>query len=146
PIPEMRAAGVRISLGQDGGAASDAGDMLAEAHFTWYVHRARSGPQAVSIDEVIHWGTRGGAAILGLDAVGLVAPGSEADLAVYRLDDLRFAAFHDRAIAPVATGVRPHLRCLLVGGRIVVADDVLCGLDIGALRNRVRAAVARLNA
>ena len=144
PITEMRAAGVPISLGQDGGAASDAGDMLAEAHFAWYVHRARSGPQAISIEDVIHWATRGGAEILGLDAVGMVAPGFEADLAVYRLDDLRFAAFHDVAIAPVATGIRPYLKCLMVGGRIVVEDDTILGLDIGDIRRRTRAAIARL--
>ncbi len=144
PVTEMKAAGVRISLGQDGGAASDAGDMLAEAHFAWYAHRARSGSQAVSIEDVIHWATRGGAEILGLDAVGAVAPGLEADLAVYRLDDLRFAAFHDAAIAPVATGVRPYLKCLMVGGRIVVEDDAILGLDIDDLRRRARAAVTRL--
>jgi cytosine/adenosine deaminase-related metal-dependent hydrolase len=144
PVNEMQAAGVGISLGQDGGAASDAGDMLAEAHFAWYAHRARSGPQALSIEDVIHWGTRGGAEALGLDAVGIVAPGFEADLAVYRLDDLRFAAFHDPAVAPVATGVRPYLKCLMVGGRIVVEDDAILGLDIGDLRRRTRAAITRL--
>jgi cytosine/adenosine deaminase-related metal-dependent hydrolase len=144
PITEMRAAGVPISLGQDGGAASDSGDMLAEAHFAWYAHRARSGPEALAIEDVIHWGTRGGAEILGLDAVGLVAPGFEADLAVYRLGDLRFAAFHDAAIAPVATGVRPYLKCLMVGGSVVVEDDTLLSIDIDDLRRRTRTAITRL--
>jgi 8-oxoguanine deaminase len=48
-----------------------------------------------------------GADILGLDAVGPLAPGFVADLAVYQLDDLRFEAFHDVTVAPVATGIRP---------------------------------------
>ncbi|MGH7248484.1 MAG: amidohydrolase family protein, partial [Pseudomonadota bacterium] len=143
PVIEMQAAGVPISLGQDGGAASDAGDMIAEAHFAWYVHRAR-GSGVVTIENVIHWATRGGAKILGLDAVGAVAPGLAADLAVYRLDDLRFAGFHDIGIAPVATGIRPYLKCLMVNGRIIVEDDRILGVDIDDLRRRARAALRRL--
>src|SRR5262245_15168159 len=143
-ILAMRAAGVRISLGQDGGAANEPGDMISDAHLAWYLHRTQGGPQALSIEEVIHWGTRGGAEILGLDSVGAIAPGYEADLAIYRLDDIRFAAFHDVAIAPVATGIRPHLQCLMVGGRIVVEDDKIVGIDLEELRERVRAALQRL--
>lgn len=144
PITEMRAAVVPISLGQDGGAASDSGDMLAEAHFAWYIHRARSGPQALAIEDVLNWGTQGGARILGLDAIGVVATGYEADVAVYRLDDLRLAAFHDASIAPIATGVRPHLKCLMVGGRVVVEDDAICGIGTDELRRRARSAMRRL--
>jgi 8-oxoguanine deaminase len=140
----MRDKGVRISLGQDGGAANEPGDMISEAHLAWYVHRTQGGPQVLSIEEVIHWGTRGGADILGLDSVGAIAPGYEADLAIYRLDDIRFAAFHDVAIAPVATGIRPHLACLTVGGRIVVEDDRIVGVDLEELRQRVHAALQRL--
>ena len=144
PVLEMRQAGVPISLGQDGGAANDPGDLISDAHFAWYIHRARGGHDALTIEDVIHWGTRAGAKILGLDAVGAIAPGFEADLAIYRLDDIRFAAFHDPAIAPVATGIRPYLQCLLVGGRVVVEDDRIVGLDLGHLRERVTAAVRRL--
>jgi len=144
PLLEMRKAGVPISLGQDGGAANDPGDMISDAHFAWYVHRARGGHDAVTIEDVIHWGTHAGARILGLDSVGAIAPGFEADLAIYRLDDIRFAAFHDLAIAPVATGIRPHLKHLLVGGRTVVEDDRIVGIDIDDLRRRVKAAVRRL--
>jgi cytosine/adenosine deaminase-related metal-dependent hydrolase len=140
----MREQGVRISLGQDGGAANEPGDMIADAHLAWYLHRTQGGPQALSIEEVIHWGTRAGADVLGLDCVGAIAPGYEADLAIYRLDDIRFAAFHDVAIAPVATGVRPRLECLMVGGRIVVEHDRILGIEIDELRQRVRVALRRL--
>jgi cytosine/adenosine deaminase-related metal-dependent hydrolase len=141
---DMRKAGVRIGLGQDGGAANDPGDMISEAHFAWYVHRASGGHDALSIADVIHWGTRGGAEILGFEKVGAIASGFEADLAVYKLDDIRFASFHDPGIAPVATGVRPRLKRLLVGGSTVVADDQVIGLDLAELRQRVQAAVQRL--
>ena len=143
-VLDMRAAGASISLGQDGSAANDPGDMISEAHFTWYLHRAKNGYDSLSIEDVIHWGTHSGAKVLDLGAVGLIAPGYEADLAVYRLDDIRFAAFHDTAIAPVATGVRPFLKCLMVGGQSVVEDDKILGLDMDDLRGRVQAGVNRL--
>ncbi len=143
-IAEMQAAGVPIGLGQDGGAASDSGDMLAESHFAWYVHRARSGAQALTIEEVLHWGTQSGARILGLAEVGIVGTGFEADLAVYRLDDLRFAAFHDIAVAPIATGIRPYMKCLISGGRVVVEEDAICGIGIEELRRRTHRAMQRL--
>jgi 8-oxoguanine deaminase len=144
PVLEMRKAGVPIGLGQDGGAANDPGDFISEAHFAWYVHRARSGHDALSIADVIHWGTRGGAEMLGFGAVGAIAPEFEADLAIYELDDIRFAGFHDPGIAPVATGVRPRLKRLLVGGRTIVVDDQIIGLDLRELQQRVRTAVRRL--
>jgi cytosine/adenosine deaminase-related metal-dependent hydrolase len=140
----MRKTGVPISIGQDGGAANDPGDFISEVHFAWYVHRAKGGHDALSIGDVIHWGTRGGAKVLGLEAVGAIAPGFEADLAIYELDDIRFAAFHDVGIAPVATGVRPRLKRLLVGGRAIVVNDQIVGFDLGELQQRVRAAVRRL--
>lgn len=143
-IPAMAAAGVRIGLGQDGGAASEPGHMLAEAHLAWYLHRSRAGASAVPIEDVIHWGTHAGAGILGLDALGALAPELEADLAVYQLDELCFAAHHDLAIAPLATGIRPKLKCLMIGGNVVVEDGRILGVDMAALLARAREAVGRL--
>ena len=51
---------------------------------------------------------------------------------------------HDLAAAPVATGIRPCLKCLMVGGKTIVEDGEILGLDVRALRARVRAAVALL--
>ena len=144
PVPEMAAAGMPVSLGQDGGACNEPGDMVSEAHIAWYMHRARSGATAVSPEDIIRWGTAGGAAVTGLDDIGTLQPGKCADLAVYKLDDLRFGALHDRAIAPVATGVRPYLKLMLVGGRTVAEDDRLTGIDTQALSARVRQALRKL--
>ncbi len=92
----------------------------------------------------MRWGTAGGAAVLGLDAVGTLQPGKAADLAIYRLDDPRCFGLHDPAIAPVASGGRPALRALLVGGRMVVEHDAIPGLDLAELGAAARDAVLRL--
>jgi cytosine/adenosine deaminase-related metal-dependent hydrolase len=141
PISRMASAGILVGLGQDGGASNEPGDMISDAHLAWYLQRAIGGPGAATVEDVIGWGTRDGAKLLGLDAVGVLAPGYAADIAIYDLDDARFWSLHDRAIAPVATGVRPRLRYMLVGGRVVVENDRVLGIDAGVIRARVEKAL-----
>jgi 8-oxoguanine deaminase len=93
---------------------------------------------------VIHWGTAGGARVMGLDEVGKVAVGYAADLAVYRLDDPRYFGLHDPAIGPVASGGRPSLAVLFSAGKRVVVDDQIEGVDLGALAREARGAVRAL--
>ena len=144
PIPALIAAGAPVSLAVDGAASNEAADMLAEAHACWQVHRAVGGAAAISTDEVIRIGTAGGAQVLGLDAVGTLAPGQAADIAVWSLDAPRFFGLHDPATATVAAGGRPALRALLVAGRLTVVDDAIPGLDLAALREEAAAAVRQM--
>lgn len=160
-IPALEAAGVPVSIGVDGAASNEAADMISETHAAWLMQRARrgelararadggqteGGADAARVEDVVRWGTAGGAAVLGLEGLGTVAPGQAADLAIYRLDDPRYFGLHDPAIAPVASGGRPALRALLVGGRVLVEDDAIPGIDLGALAVQARVAVARLKA
>ena len=102
------------------------------------------GADAARIEDVVRWGTAGGAAVLGLDGIGTLVPGQAADLAVYRLDDPRYFGLHDVAIAPVSSGGRPTLRALLVGGRVIAQDDAIPGVDLAELGAQARAAVGQL--
>jgi len=120
--------------------------MASEAHACWLVHRARPGPfggnaAAMTVEDVVHVGTAGGARVLGLDGTGTLEVGKAADLAVYDLDQPRHFGLHDPAIAPVASGGRPTLRALLVHGRIVVENDAIPGLDMAQLRRDAEAFV-----
>ncbi len=144
PVPELVRAGAPVSIGVDGTAANEGGDSIAEAHACWYVHRAVKGAAATTVEDVIHWGTRGGARVLGIDNTGAIEVGRAADLAVYELDQLRYAGLHDPAIGPVASGGRPKLRLLTVQGRAVVENDAIPGLDVPRLLARAREAVRKL--
>ena len=150
PAPAMAAAGMPVSLAVDGAASNEAADMISEAHLAWLVHRAArgvdrfdGGADAVSAEDVIGWGTAGGAQVLGLDT-GAIEPGRAADLAIYSLDDPRYLGLHDPAIGPVIAGGRPQLRSLLVGGREVVRDGVIPGLDLEELGAQARAVVGSM--
>jgi cytosine/adenosine deaminase-related metal-dependent hydrolase len=151
PAPQMQAAGMPVSLAVDGAASNETGDMLSEAHLAWYVHRAakgatgveNGGADAVTFEDVVHWGTAGGGSVLGLD-VGVLAPGKPADIAIYALDDPRCFGIHDAAVAPVALGPIVRLTRLLCGGRTLVADGTIPGIDLAELRTGSREAVQRL--
>ncbi len=155
-IPEALALGVPVGLAVDGAASNEAADMASEAHAAWLMHRAdpRAGLRglaggtqpgghagAMSVEDVVHIGTAGGARVLGLPGVGTLQVGMAADIAVYDLDQPRHFGLHDPAIGPVASGGRPTLRALLVQGRVVVENDTIPGLDLAALRRDAQAFV-----
>jgi cytosine/adenosine deaminase-related metal-dependent hydrolase len=154
-IPEALALGVPVSLAVDGAASNEAADMLSEAHAAWLLHRAdpRAGARgtqpgglasAMTVEDVVHIGTAGGARVLGLDGVGTLEVGKAADLAIYALDQPRHFGLHDAAIGPVASGGRCGLRAVLVHGRVVVENDAIPGLDLGQLRRDAQALVAAM--
>jgi cytosine/adenosine deaminase-related metal-dependent hydrolase len=161
PVRALEDAGAPVSIGVDGAASNEAADMLSETHAAWLMQRARAGEAAVAlyrggkgedaaaaaatVEDVVRWGTAGGAAVLGLPAIGTLAPGQAADIAVYGLDrDPRYFGLHDPAIGPVASGGGADLRLLLVGGREIVRDNRIPGLDVQALGAQARTAVATL--
>jgi len=146
PIPALARAGAPVSIGVDGAASNESADFISEARTCWHTHRAARGAGAVTVEDVIHWGTRGGAQVLGIENIGAVEVGRAADLAVYSLDHPRYAGLHDPAIGPVASGGRPHLRLATVQGRVVVENDAIPGQDLPRLLARAREAVRKLAA
>ncbi|MGA7801814.1 MAG: amidohydrolase family protein [Gammaproteobacteria bacterium] len=144
PVPEMAAAGIPVSLGVDGPASNESGGMLAELRMAWLLHRATHGAAATTVEQVIGWASRGGAQVLDLAGVGTLQPGMAADLVVYDLNQIRNLGFHDPALAPVVSGEPVKVRHSLVQGRVVVDDGAIPGLDEAALREDVRAALAKL--
>lgn len=155
----LEAAGVKVSIGVDGAASNEAADMQSETHAAWLLQRARKGMlakpryeggqfegggDAATIEDVVRWGTAGGAQVLGLTGTGTLAPGQAADIALYRLDDPRYFGLHDIAIGPVACGGRAYLKALLVGGRVTVEEDRVPGLDLAALGRQAQEAVLTL--
>lgn len=161
PVRQLEDAGAPVSIGVDGAASNEAADMISETHSAWLMQRARAGEGAVAehrggkgeamaaatatVEDVVRWGTAGGAAVLGLPAIGTLAVGQAADLAIYGLDrDPRYFGLHDPAIGPVACGGRADLRLLLVGGKPVVRNNSIPDLDLHDLSRQAQSAVQRI--
>ena len=124
PVRELLDAGVRVGLGVDGSASNERGDLFLEVKQALLVARARGGPTALSVRDALRLGTRGGAAVLGRDDIGQLAPGRRADFAVWRTDGLELGGASDPVAGLVFAG--PHrVERLYVGGKEIVRDGHL---------------------
>lgn len=142
---ELEAAGAPLGLGVDGSASNDGSNLMEELRHALLVNRLRyESAAAVTARDVIRWATQGSARCLGRSDIGTIAPGFQADLALYRLDELRFSGAHDPVAALVLCGAHKADR-VMVAGRWRVVDGAIPGLDVAALR-RAHGAASRLYA
>jgi cytosine/adenosine deaminase-related metal-dependent hydrolase len=146
PADAMARLGGAVSLGVDGAASNESADMISEMHSAWHTHRAVKGADAVTAEDVVHWATAGGARVLGLPQIGTLVPGQQADIAIFNLDQPRHFGMHDPMIAPVTCAGSASIRYLLIGGRIVVENGAIPGLDIQKLKFDAARVVAHLAA
>ena len=79
------------------------------------LQRLGSGTAKVSHVDVLRWATEGGARCLGRDDIGRIERGLEADLALFRLDELRHSGAHDPLAALVLCGAGRADR-VMIGG------------------------------
>lgn len=144
PADRMAGLGGAVSLAVDGAASNESADMISEMHSAWYIHRAAKGADATTVEEVVRWATVNGARVLGFPDLGVLAPGKLADIAVFRLSHPRYFGLHDALAGPVVGGGAADLRLLMVGGRIVVENGAIPGLDLDKLRADAADTVRRI--
>jgi 8-oxoguanine deaminase len=127
-VRDLLDAGVRVGLGVDGSASNERGDLFLEVKQSLLVARARGGPEALNPRDALRLGTRGGAAVLGRDDIGELAPGKRADFAIWRTDGLELGGAVDPVAGLVLSG--PHrVDRLYVGGEEIVRDGHLVRAD-----------------
>ena len=143
PVCDMEAAGLSVGLGVDGSASNNASNLMQEVRAAFLLQRHRYGVERVSHKDALRWATQGSAACIGRPELGAIAPGKAADLALFRLDELRFAGARDKLAALVLAGAHAADR-VMVGGRWAVEDGAIPGLDLPALLARQEADSVRL--
>ena len=141
-VLELEEAGVPVGLGVDGSASNDASNMILEARQALYLQRLRYGAH-VPVERALGWATRGSAAVLGRPDLGQLAPGMQADLALFRLDGLRFSGSHD-PLAALLLCAADRADRVMVGGQWRVIDGQVPGLDVAGLIAEHSAAARRL--
>lgn len=135
PVCDMEDAGVAIGLGVDGSASNDESNLMQEVRAAFLLQRARYGVGRVSHKDALRWATRGSAACVGRPELGEIAVGKVADLALFKLDELRFSGHGDPLAALVLCGAHRADR-VMVGGKWAVVDGAIPGLDIADLIRR----------
>ncbi|HEY7691000.1 MAG TPA: 8-oxoguanine deaminase [Gaiellaceae bacterium] len=144
PVRELVDAGAPVGLGVDGSASNERSDLLFEVKQALLVARGRGGPRAMTVRQALRLGTRGGAAVLGRDDIGRLAPGKRADVAVWRTDGLELAGAEADPVAGLVLSAPHRVDRLYVGGEEVVRDGRLVRADEAEIAREHRAQAARL--
>ena len=139
---ELEAAGVKLGLGVDGSASNDASNMMEALRQALMIGRLRYGAERVTHHDVIRWGTEGSARCLGRDDIGRIAPGMQADLALFTLDETRFAGAHDPLAALILCNAHRADR-VMVAGQWRVENGQPVGMDLAKLIADQRQAAKR---
>ncbi|WP_406854787.1 8-oxoguanine deaminase [Alsobacter sp. KACC 23698] len=131
---DLEAAGAPVGLGVDGSASNDASNMMEAVRHALMFQRLHYGSASrVTHLDALRWATQGSARCLGRDDIGAIAPGLQADLALFTLDELRFSGAHDPLAALVLCGAHRADR-VMVGGVWRVVDGSPVGVDLARLR------------
>ncbi len=126
---ELEAAGVKLGLAVDGSASNDSGNMMVEARLAMYLQRLRYGSAKVSHHDALRWATQGSAAVLGRSDIGELAIGKQADLAMFKLEDIAFAGSHDPLAALLLCGAQRADRVMVAGNWTIESGEPV-GLDL----------------
>jgi 5-methylthioadenosine/S-adenosylhomocysteine deaminase len=141
PVPDLLAKGVRVGLGSDGYI----NDFFEVMRGAFLIHKAqRQDPRVMPANQVWFLATAGGARALGLEKVGRLTPGWQADL---QLIDSQFStpvAVHNLYDQLVLYRNHAHVRAVMVAGQVRVREGSVLGVDNDAVDARTRAAANRL--
>ena len=144
PIRRLLDRGASVGLGVDGSASNDGAHLLGEARQAMLLQRVLGNPAALTAQEALELATLGGAAVLGRDDIGALAPGMAADFIGLNLNRLAFSgALHD-PLAAVLFCAPQLVDISVINGRVRVQEGQIVGLDAADLVARHSAASRRL--
>lgn len=143
PAPALERAGAPVGLGVDGSASADSSNLIQEVRAAFLLQRLANGADRISHKDALRYATAGSAACLGRPDLGTLAAGKAADLALFSLDELRFAGHGDPLAALVLCGAR-RADHVMAAGRWIVTGGRIPGMDLAELGERHRRNAARL--
>ena len=144
PVRKMLDAGVNIGLGVDGSASNDSGHMLSEARQAMLLQRVMKGGDAMTARETLSMATRGGAAVLGRDDIGVLATGYAADIAAFNTRGIDFAGAQWDILAGLIFCASGNSNYTIVNGKVIVDQGMLRTMNMTKLLERHNAMTADL--
>ncbi len=147
PVARMVTRGCRVALGIDNCAFDEDDDSLRELRLAHLLHVGTGFTTAVSRAQTLRMAVGNGRlSVTNVDDGGAIAPGAPADLLLIdwtALDDDRLYDRIDPLDLVFGRAAAKHIHELIVGGRSVVKDGKVLGVDLPAARAEV---VARMRA
>ncbi len=132
---DLEAAGCPVGLGVDGSASNDCSNLMQEVRQALLLQRLKYGAGRVSHRDALRWATQGSARCLGRDDIGEISPGKQADLALFKLDELRFSGAGDPLAALVLCGAH-RADYVMVAGKWLVKEGEIPGMDLEQLMGK----------
>ncbi|MFT3974584.1 MAG: amidohydrolase [Amaricoccus sp.] len=147
-VPEMLAAGVRVTLGTDGAISGNDLDLWMALRLAATLHRAASlDARVVTTAQALAMVTRNAAAALGAaDRLGTLERGKLADMILVDLRRPHAVPLFDAATHLVFSTAKSDVRHVFVAGRQVVRDGALVQHDLDGTLDRVAALAPRIAA
>jgi cytosine/adenosine deaminase-related metal-dependent hydrolase len=147
PVPELRDAGVNVSLGSDATAFNPTLSAWSEMRDAALIQAQRLGPTALTARDVLEMATVNGAKALGMeDALGTLEVGRKADLIIVEVEPSPYAEseadglIHSMVYDPASVRVRTNI----VNGRVLMQDGEVRTLDAEQVEAKGREALAEL--
>jgi 8-oxoguanine deaminase len=139
---DLEAAGAIVGLGVDGSASNDSSNLMEGVRHALMAGRLTYGAAGVTHFDALRWATEGSARCIGRNDIGRIAVGMQADLALFKLDELRFSGAGDPLAALVLCGAHQADRVMIAGDWQVI-DGQPRALDVSRLRYEHGAAAHR---
>ena len=132
PVRAMLDQGVNMSLGVDGSASNDSGDIMGEIRQAMLLQRVTFGADALNARDALEIATLGGARVVGRDDLGSLEVGKRADFAVFSIDEIALSGNWDLIAGLVFCSPVRSIHTI-VEGKFVVRDGILTNTDIKSL-------------
>lgn len=130
PIKELLEEGVLLGLGTDGVSSNNNLDMFGEMRSAAFQQKLHKGAAVMPAYEVLEMATINGAKVLGLEDVGMLAPGYKADIITIDFDQPHFYPRFSIPSHLVYVAHAGDVRTVLVDGKILMEERELKTMDI----------------
>ena len=149
PVEKLRAAGALVTVGTDGTCSNNDLDLFEELRTAAFLQKSATGdPVALPAYEALRMATANGARAMGCadGELGVIREGALADVIVVDLQKPHLQPVHNVVSNVVYCGKASDVETVVVGGRIVVEDRRIEGVDLPELYRGVAEAVERIKA
>ena len=147
PVREMLRAGIRVTVATDGCCSNNDLDLWEELRTAALLQKSATGdPTALPAREALRMATANGARAMGYadGELGVLRPGALADVIVIDLEKPHLQPMNDLVSNLVYCSKAADVETVMVGGRIVVENRRIAGVDPGDLYTRATEAVRRI--
>jgi 5-methylthioadenosine/S-adenosylhomocysteine deaminase len=144
PVPEMRAAGIRVGIGTDGAASNNRLDMIEELRAAWILQRGHhEDPTRLGAADVVAMAVEEGRTALGLPEAK-VGVGNVADVVLIDATEGHSWPPHDPVSTLAYAAAASDVTDVIVDGRILMKDGELLTIDEERVQSEVNRRLQRL--